>query len=392
MLTIEMYNFGPFLIKTVSIDFKPDGNVNVNLPNGAGKTTIINAYLFALRGRGLSGFTCRRVDAPTDAPTSVVVKGLLPEGDIMRVQFSDGSTKLTVAGEVLTQNDFEKRFLPRASLLYACANANILCDEALTADQLRGVFSATGFFSEEREQMVRDLKRAREDLRMAESAAFLSATRPIRTAEPLSGAEQTFIKVFEEYSHLQLAPVLEACPTCGTPRDAAEIAADNEKRAIATVFCDKHSAKYLELKERARVVRDEDADEAHFERCLRDTQAARERVLQLKERIAELERNLHDLDVSVAGTLQLPDGVAVVTEQQLKNGSTKSCFTLTYNGVPLKSVNRAKRIGLLVQMLAAARSAAGLQNWPILVDNAEGVTTPFAEAGLALFNAVEPQE
>jgi hypothetical protein len=131
--------------------------------------------------------------------------------------------------------------------------------------------------------------------------------------------------------------------------------------------------------ERTRIESKRDAYETESvaisdaERLIATAITARKRVIQLDEIIARLLAQITENDAR-ALRAELPEGVEVITERVSKTGAVSNVCTLTYNGVPLKSVNRAKRVEICVRLLAAARAKAGMQDVAsIIIDNAESV-------------------
>ena len=111
---------------------------------------------------------------------------------------------------------------------------------------------------------------------------------------------------------------------------------------------------------------------ADAKRMVEASKRARDNVRELERRIAETEAEIREADRR-AVQAELPEGWALVTDKTLKTGRTTGTFTLTYNGVPLKSVNRASRVKLCITLLSSARASRGMDEFPIIVDNAESV-------------------
>ena len=95
---------------------------------------------------------------------------------------------------------------------------------------------------------------------------------------------------------------------------------------------------------------------------------------EIDTQIAALEEQIRAADAAAVRPA-LPDDVQIITETTAKTtGRVSSTCTLTYKSVPLKSVNRAKRVEICVRILETARVMTDtVDKIPIIIDNAESV-------------------
>lgn len=373
-MLLTMYDFGGY--DAVKVDLA-NHSQRKSAPNGAGKTTIANAYVFALSGKTLQGFTARRVGASPDRLTDVRLSDFEPLNGVRvrRTLDAQGKTALYLNDEVKTQSDLDELLGGKdvREFAVACADANVLTSQTLTSEQLRKLLIATDLMNVgESAELRRKQKDLRAKRKYAEAYAITNVIVPARKCEPLTDAE-TFMKgQFEKMNVDMLAGVKCACPTCGHPYSDEAIA---RRRAVfneAKTFCEMHNDEYMRILEKKADYDRETTAINDAQRLVDAATQARKDVQRYDAELAEIDAQIRDADTK-AVRASLPAGVEIVTERVPKVGTASSACTLTYNGVPLKSVNRGMRIALCVQMLDTARTNKGLQRFPIIVDNAECV-------------------
>lgn len=357
------------------------------MPNGAGKTTQVNAWVFALTGRTLNGFQPRRIDPQTGTDTApevntcVTVKGWPTDGTtIRRVLTPKGSTQLYLCGDALTQAEFvdilAQRFGIPIDLVVACADANLLTDPALTAEQLRRLLVRASLVENDEATNLRKERDAlRKDRHVTEQYALTTVAVPPRTVEPLTEAEADYLDTFNGYlSTVGLSEGADRCPMCGRPYDAAETARRQRERKEAKEKVRTMSVEAQRIREKQGAYNAETAAIEEAEAIISRASGARRRVQEIDTEIAALEEQIRAADAAAVRPA-LPDDVQIITETTAKTtGRTSSTCTLTYKGVPLKSVNRAKRVEICVRILETAREMTGtVDKIPIIIDNAESV-------------------
>lgn len=357
------------------------------MPNGAGKTTQVNAWVFALTGRTLNGFQPRRIDPQTgmdtapEVNTSVTIKGWPTDGTtIRRVLTPKGSTQLYLCGNVVTQTEFAdilaQQFGIPIDLVAACADANLLTDPALTAEQLRRLLVRASLVEDDEATSLRRERDAlRRDRKAAEQYALTVCTVPPRTVEPLTEAEREYLDTFNGYlSTAGLSEGAGRCPMCGRPYDAAETARRQREHKEAKEKVRTMSVEAQRIREKQGAYDAETAAIEEAEAIIARASGARRRVQEIDRQIAALEEQIRAADAAAVRPA-LPDDVQIITSTTAKTtGRTSSTCTLTYKGVPLKSINRAKRVEICVRMLETARVMTGtVDKIPIIIDNAESV-------------------
>lgn len=357
------------------------------MPNGAGKTTQVNAWVFALTGRTLNGFQPRRIDPQTgmdtapEVNTSVTIKGWPTDGTtIRRVLTPKGSTQLYLCGNVVTQTEFAailaQQFGIPIDLVAACADANLLTDPALTAEQLRRLLARASLVdSDEATSLRRERDALRRDRKAAEQYALTVCTVPPRTVEPLTEAEREYLDTFNGYlSTAGLSEGAGRCPMCGRPYDAVEVDRRQRERKEAKEKVRAMSVEAQRIREKQGAYDAETAAIEEAEAIIARASGARRRVQEIDRQIAALEEQIRAADAAAVRPA-LPDDVQIITSTTAKTtGRTSSTCTLTYKGVPLKSINRAKRVEICVRMLETARVMTGtVDKIPIIIDNAESV-------------------
>lgn len=375
-MKLHLTNFGRFDKFTVDFESR-------TWPNGAGKTTLINAYLFALTGRCLTGFQPRRVDAPDDETTGVTVEGWpAPTIEVRRTLSPKGSTCLYLNGNLSTQAEFTdilaQRFGIPVDLVVACADANLLTDPALTAEQLRRLLVRASLVeNDEATNLRRERDALRKARKTAEQYALTTVAVPARTVDPLTMAETDYMARAGEYVATlnRIGPTLPTvCPTCGKQYTAAEIDAVRRERDAAAKAYQGMRAEVERITERLKAYNAETAAIEEAEAIISRASGARRRVQDIDEQMAALEEQIRAADAAAVRPA-LPDDVQIITETTAKTtGRTSSTCTLTYKGVPLKSVNRAKRVEICVRILETARVVTDtVDKIPIIIDNAESV-------------------
>ena len=365
-MRLTLKNFGGY--GNYSTDLYRD--TTVVRPNQSGKTTLVNAYVFAISGKTLSGFEARHVFADPDDVTEVILEGLIDK-PIRRVMTLAGGTTLYVGGNVMTQKAFNDIF--DVDLAVACANVNILTETWMTAEQLRKLLvSAELLGGEEYDELRKEKKRILELKRQAEQYALTHIAVPQQVCEPLSASEIHLKEQFEYANNTFIKGVKEVCPCCKRPLTEEEITAQREGFESAKEYVKTYREEYTRLLQKKADYEREAQEVADAMRLIERARQARTDIQAYNEQLVEIESKLHVIDESVAKT-SLPADVTIVTEQMTKSGKTTPTCTLTYKGVPLKSVNRGRRIRLCIELLDIARKNKGCFNIPILVDNAESV-------------------
>lgn len=375
-MKLYLTNFGAF--KQTVIEFESKA-----WPNGAGKTTLVNAYLFALTGRCLTGFQPRRVDAPVVSSSGVTVEGWpAPTIEVRRTLSPKGSTRLYLNGDMATQTEFvdilAQRFGIPIDLVVACADANLLTDPALTAEQLRRLLVRASLVdSDEATSLRRERDALRKARKTAEQYALTTVAVPTRTVEPLTASETDYLARAEAHAATlnRIGGTLPTvCPTCGKQYTAAEIDAVRRERDAAAKAYQGMRAEVKRITERLKAYNAETAAIEEAEAIISRASGARRRVQEIDTQIAALEEQIRAADAAAVRPA-LPDDVQIITETTAKTtGRTSSTCTLTYKGVPLKSVNRAKRVEICVRILETARVMTDtVDKIPIIIDNAESV-------------------
>lgn len=343
--------------------------------NGGGKTTLVNAYYWALTGRTLNGFDVIPAGADRqNVSTAVTVEGFA--GLSLRRELTPKGTQLYVNGHAVTQADFVRAMMDKGvdvEFAAACADVNALADPQVTADQLRRVLVRADVMDNgEADQLRKTLRTLRADKETAERYALANVTIPVETCEPLNEAERVFLDAYNRAVEIVNKGMECVCPTCKRAYTAERV------REIKFAYSEACAVMTSKRNEAARVAakldvyNEEQQRIADAKRMVEASKHARDNVRELERRIAETEAEIREADRR-AVQAELPKGWALVTDKTLKTGRTTGTFTLTYNGVPLKSVNRAERVKLCISLLSSARASRGMDEFPIIVDNAESV-------------------
>lgn len=346
-----------------------------DLPNGSGKTTLVNAYYWTLTGRTLNGFDVIPAGADRqNVSTAVTLEGFA--GLSLRRELTQKGTQLYVNGHAVTQTDFVRAMMDKGvdvEFAAACADVNALADPQVTADQLRRVLVRADVMDNgEADQLRKTLRTLRADKETAERYALANVTIPVETCEPLNEAERDFLADYNRAMEIVNKGMECVCPTCKRAYTAERV------REIKFAYSEACEVMTSKRNEAARIAAKLDAYNeeqqriADAKRMVEASKRARDNVRELEHRIAETEAEIREADRR-AVQAELPDGWQLVTDKTLKTGRTAGTFTLTYNGVPLKSVNRAERVKLCISLLSSARASGGMDEFPIIVDNAESV-------------------
>lgn len=366
-LTLE--NFGRF--ESFETPLK-----STTAPNGSGKTTILNAYLYALTGRTLTGFEPRRKGTPDSEPTTVILKGLPGLPLIRRTYIPATGAMLYVSEQYTTQTDFVRACAERGvdiDFAALCADANVLTNPALTSEDLRKLLTRADVMDGgEVETLRKEAADVRKKRKVAEQFALSNVSIPARTVEPLNAAERMYLNIFKDAQRLDAAGVLDTCVTCGQTIPKVDLIVMRDSYEKAHEIVTERSDEAFRLMRQANAYDAETQSIADAERLIAAASRAREDVQRYDARLQTIDGTLRELEAN-AVRADLPDGVELVTESTTKTGTSKSVCTLTYDGIPLKSVNRAKRIEICVAILDGARTRKGMQAFPIIVDNAESV-------------------
>lgn len=343
--------------------------------NGGGKTTLVNAYYWALTGRTLNGFDVIPAGADRqNVSTVVALEGFA--GLSIRRELTPKGTQLYVNGSAVTQTDFVRAMMDKGvdvEFAAACADVNTLADPQVTADQLRRVLVRADVMDNgEADQLRKTLRTLRADKETAERYALANVTIPVETCEPLNEAERVFLADYNRAVEIVNKGMECICPTCKRAYTAERV------REIKFAYSEACAVMTSKRNEAARIAakldtyNEEQQRIADAKRMVEASKRARDNVRELERRIAETEVEIREADRR-AVQAELPDGWQLVTDKTLKTGRTAGTFTLTYNGVPLKSVNRASRVKLCITLLSSARASRGMDEFPIIVDNAESV-------------------
>ena len=346
-----------------------------DLPNGSGKTTLVNAYYWTLTGRTLNGFDV--IPAGVDrqnVSTAATIETFA--GLSIRRELTPKGTQLYVNGHAVTQTDFVRAMMDKGvdvEFAAACADVNTLADPQVTADQLRRVLVRADVMDNgEADQLRKTLRTLRADKETAERYALANVTIPVETCEPLNEAERIFLADYNRAVEIVNKGMECVCPTCKRAYTAERV------REIKFAYSEACAVMTSKRNEAARIAakldtyNEEQQRIADAKRMVEASKRARDNVRELERRIAETEVEIREADRR-AVQAELPDGWQLVTDKTLKTGRTTGTFTLTYNGVPLKSANRASRVKLCITLLSSARASRGMDEFPIIVDNAESV-------------------
>jgi len=369
-MKITCINFGGFAATNVEL-------TSIVASNGYGKTTLVNAYTFALTGKCITGIEPRNTATPDGELTQVLLSGFADFPPLRRTLAREGSTTLYIGDEVATQGEFISLCNDRGlnlDLIVACADANVLTNVDITSEQLRKILSKTFVLDNgEADELRKELKTLRAKKKIAESNALLNVTKPVRTVGLLNHAENTFLMEYNKAISLIRAGVVTKCLTCGHALSKSVLEKAENDLNEAKEYVKGMDEEAERLQRQSDMYAKESLLIADAERIISGAALARADVAKYEVREKELEEAIKEADAS-AVRANLPEGVEIVTEKSTKTGTSKNVCTLTYNGIPLKSINRAKRIEICVELLHNARNKQGMDEvYPIIVDNAESV-------------------
>lgn len=346
-----------------------------DLPNGSGKTTLVNAYYWALTGRTLNGFDVIPAGADRqNVSTAVTLEGFA--GLSIRRELTPKGTQLYVNGHATAQTDFVRAMMDKGvdvEFAAACADVNALADPQVTADQLRRVLVRADVMDNgEADQLRKTLRTLRADKETAERYALANVTIPVETCEPLTEAERVFLADYNHDVEIVNKGMECVCPACKRAYTEERVREIKFAYSEACAVMAKKGPEAARITAKLDAYNEEQQRIADAKRMVEASKRARDNVRELERRIAETEVEIREADRR-AVQAELPDGWQLVTDKTLKTGRTTGTFTLTYNGVPLKSVNRAERVKLCISLLSSARASRGMDEFPIIVDNAESV-------------------
>ena len=366
-MLLTLSNFAGAPDKSVSIE-------TIVAPNGAGKTTLVNAYYWALVGKTLDGFDVRPAGR-RDVVTSVTLSNFAGV-EIRRTLTSKGTT-LYVNGDALTQTDFVRAFMERGvdvEFAAACADVNTLTAGTVTSDQLRKLLARAGVMDNgETDALRKTLSGLRASRADAERFAVLNVAIPTPTCEPLTRAESEFADRHARDVMRVREGIVCTCPTCGHGYPADKVRKIRAEYYEACARMTENKDENARIMEKLNAYKAEQDAIEEAQNAVARAQRARGALIDLDEKIATVEAQLREADKN-AILADMPEGWSIETDKTFKtSGRTSSTCTLTYNGIPLKSVNRAERVRLVVELLDAARTHKGMQAFPIIVDNAESV-------------------
>jgi hypothetical protein len=373
-MKIVVVNFG-FYTDPTTLELKTQ-----TLANGKGKTTLLNAYVFALSGKTLNGFVPENVNMQDGEQTEVTLHHFLSLPPIRRVRNVDGGTTLYVGSDVATQTDFNQYLRSVGydmDFIIACANANVLTSNGLDAETLRKILSKADVLdSEEYDALKKKQKDLRAKRKSAETYALTNVVIPIHATEPLNDSESTFVKNYIDAQRIVEIGLRLDCPCCGVTYSVGKVLELTKRYENAKLATSELGDVFKDYMERSSMYAIEQEDIDYAQRLVNLSENARKDLIRLDKEINEVTLQLSQIDTENVRA-NLPEGVTIVTEVKQKNGVVKPTCTLELNGVPLKSINHAKRIEICVNILAQARANKNMFNVPIIIDNAEAVSHNF---------------
>jgi len=373
-MKIVVVNFG-FHTNQTTLELKTQ-----TLANGTGKTTLLNAYVFALSGKTLNGFVPENVNMKDGEQTEVTLHHFLSLPPIRRVRNVDGGTTLYVGSEVVTQTDFNQYLRSIGydlEFIIACANANVLTSNGLDAETLRKILTKADVLdSEEYDALKKKQKDLRAKRKSAETYALTNFIIPIHATEPLNDSESTFVKNYIDAQRIVAIGLTLECPCCGATYSKDKVSELTKRYENAKLATSELGDVFKEYMERETMYAEEQAKIDDAKRLVDISENARKDLIRLDKEINEVTLQLSQIDLDNVRA-NLPEGVTIVTELKQKNGAVKPTCTLELNGVPLKSINHAKRIEICVNILARSRANKNMLNVPIIIDNAEAVSHNF---------------
>lgn len=349
------------------------------VPNGQGKTTMVNAYIFALSGRTLTGFEPEYKYKNEGEPTSVTLHHFLGLPPIRRTLGKNGTT-LYVGDDVATQADFVSVLESRGyslDFILACANANALVSDSLNTEALRKLLAATDLVDgDDYKKIKKELTDTRKQLKAAEVAAQSNVVIPVETIQPLTKSEVEFNERFIKNKRIFDEGVQACCPACKRDFDQQTLDQLTRKFEVAESMIKGDREEFMRIVEKRALFEGEQQEIDLAKLAVKNAEKARKDVDRLKGCIEALERDIQTLDAE-AIDVELPEGVTLITERVAKNGNVKAVCELEFAGIPIKTVNRAARMMILVDLLNIVRKNKGVVDVPIIVDNAEAVEHDF---------------
>lgn len=344
--------------------------------NGEGKTTLLNAWYWLLSGRTLNGFTPRRQEA-TDTDVTRVRLDTFAGIDDIRRDLTVGGTTLYIGGNVVTQTEFTGMLFEMGvdiGLCLLCADANRLVSDSLTSDDLRSLLTKAGVMDGgETDALRKKLKVERDALKRAQAYALTNVSVPPRMCAEPTEAEWTYLERYDECARIVERGSGDVCDKCGQTLPSMEAAIRRKEYNDALTVVQSDTGEYARIQELIRAYDAESVSIRDAERLINAAADARRDVVRIEAGVRELEEAIREAEAN-AVRADLPDGVTLVTESVSKGGTAKGVCTLCYKGLPLKTVNRAKRVEICVAILDGARRRAGMTDViPIWLDNAESV-------------------
>lgn len=351
---------------------------NQHAHNGWGKTTLVNAYKWCLDGKTIDGFVARNSYANDEEYTSVIIEGFFGHKIERIYDHVNKANKITLDGMPVTQTemyaalDVQGVDVPFAAL---CADANKLTSPSLDSADLRTFLTKVDLMdNDERSEVEKKLKGVRTLLKQAEAFSLNVVSIPAQTCQPPTPSDMDFKGEYEANLKHAQQELRDTCPVCGQslpPEDVDKLRRHKES-AVANTTNANCIARYEALVLQQKQFDDEQSAISRARQILAQTTKAREDVLTYTKQVEDLQKRLIEIDKE-AVKYALPEDVEIRMEAE---GKAKSVCALYYREIPLRSVNRAKRIDLCVQMLDTTRTRKGMQNAPIIIDNAETISTP----------------
>lgn len=376
MITINVWNFGGIIEKSLCLDVNRQKIIFAK--NGTGKTSLVNAIYWVFTGQTLYGFVARKKDAGKDL-THVSFVNQEQGFTLDRVLYPDGKIILTLNDNILSQSDLEacvKQSLGLdMELVRACCNPLVLAKNGLTTEDLQRLLAATGVLEgNDLKSLKRKQKQVRSALNEASKYALTNVHVPVRcTVEPTK-ADRLLVDKFTTCTATANIAYSTCCECCGQTLPTFILTLREKEIASAREFVDENNDAYKEALERINAYDKETGEIEATKRLLEVAKKARADVEGFEAELLDIQNEITALQENSVNAA-LPDGVMVITEETLKNGNVRPCCKLLYEGLPLSTVNYAKRVEICTELVSVARTRAGAESsFPILIDNAESVT------------------